>query len=439
MAQSSIKAIVTDSNGRFDARAGVVTAATAGKQNITVDVGDERQPILGFGAAFTDAACYMISRLEDAPRKALLEELLGEDGMGFSVARTSVGQSDYGRVRYSYDDTPEDLELKDFSLDYDRPYIIPTLLEARDVRPDLFLLSSPWSPPGWMKSSETMLGGWMREKYLGVFAKYYLKYLQGYAAAGIKIDALTPQNEVETDQDGRMPAALWHPDIEVNFVRDHLGPLLKANNVDIDIWMLDHNYNLWQRAAWMLRQEGVSEYSTSIAFHGYVGTADQMKKVTEAVPDAKLYWTEGGPGYDEPGYLNDWTRWGKSISETMVNGCRCYMAWNFALDEVGRPNIGPFNCGGLVTINSKTNEVTRSGQFYALGHFSKYVKRGAVSLASKSAVEDVYHAAFRNPDGALVLVVTNPGNARVLSLKAGRTEATLNLPADSVSTFTWID
>ena len=127
MAQSSIKAIVTDSNGRFDARAGVVTAARsweAGKHHCRC-FGDERQPISSdAGAAFTDAACYMISRLEDAPRKALLQELLGEDGMGFSVARTSVGQSDYGRVRYSYDDTPDDLELKDLLPDdYDRPYI----------------------------------------------------------------------------------------------------------------------------------------------------------------------------------------------------------------------------------------------------------------------------------------------------------------------------
>jgi glucosylceramidase len=406
---------------------------------IEVDINDERQPILGFGAAFTDAACYNISRLPDAERAAFLNELLGADGLACNVARISVGQSDYGRVRYSYDDTPGDFDLKDFSLDYDKPYIIPTILEARGVRPDLFLLSSPWSPPGWMKTSETMLGGWMREKYLGVFAKYYLKYLQVYAEAGIKVDALTPQNEVETDQDARMPACLWHPDIEVSFVRDHLGPLLKASGVDIDIWLLDHNYNLWQRAAWMLKQEGISEYSTSIAFHGYVGTADQMKKVTEAVPGAKLYWTEGGPAYNELDYLNGWCRWSKSVTETMVNGCRCYMAWNFALDEVGKPNIGPFDCGGLVTINSKTQEITRSGQYYALGHFSRYVQRDAVCVGSTATLEDVQQVAFRNPDGGMVLVVTNPGNMRTVALKAGRTTAELTLPADSVSTFTWID
>src|SRR3569833_489918 len=143
MAQSSIKAIVTDASDQLKERAGVVAASSTGKQTLTVDVADERQPILGFGAAFTDGACYMISRLDDAPRKALLSELLGENGMNFSVARTCVGQSDYGRVRYSYDDTPDDMELKDFTLDYDRPYIIPTILEARATRPDLFLLSSP--------------------------------------------------------------------------------------------------------------------------------------------------------------------------------------------------------------------------------------------------------------------------------------------------------
>jgi glucosylceramidase len=439
MALSSIKATVTDENGLLTSRPEVAVGSMQSRSVIEIDPAKEHQPILGFGAAFTDAACYNISQLPDPDRKSLLTELLGNDGMGFNVARTSVGQSDYGRVRYSYDDTVDDLDLKDFSLDYDRSYIIPTLLEARDIRPDLFLLSSPWSPPGWMKTSETMLGGWMREKYLDVYARYYVKYLQGYAEAGIKIDALTPQNEVETDQGGRMPACYWHPDIEVNFVRDHLGPLLRKNGIDIDIWLLDHNYDLWQRAAWMLKQEGMSEFSTSIAFHGYVGTADMMKKVTDAVPNAKLYWTEGGPAYNEPDYKNGWCRWAKTVTETMVNGCRCFIAWNFALDETGKPNIGPFDCGGLVTIDSKTQKITRSGQYYAMGQFSKFVPRGSVRVETAADIEDVHHVAFRNPDGGLVLVVTNPGNTRTVGLKCGKIAADLTLPANSVSTFTWLD
>lgn len=442
MSQSSILATVTDDKSRFEQRPGVSVVPServSARPVIEVRPAEEHQPILGFGAAFTDAACYNISRLPDAERGAFLKELLSEGGMSFNVARICVGQSDYGRVRYSYDDTPDDMELKDFSLDYDRAYIIPMLQQAREIRPDLFLLSSPWSPPGWMKTSETMLGGWMREKYLGVFAEYYLKYLQGYADAGIKVNALTPQNETETDQSGKMPACYWHPDMEVSFVRDHMGPLLKKHGLDVDMWLLDHNYDLFQRAIWSLQQPGLKEYSTSIAFHGYNGTADQMKKVTEAVPGAKLYWTEGGPFYTNHEYPTEWCKWAKTVTETMVNDCRCFIAWNFALDEAGKPNIGPFDCGGLVTIDSKTQKITRSGQYYGLGHFSHFVKRGAVRIGSNAALEDISHVAFRNPDGGLVLVVTNPGNTRTVGLRAGKTNAELTLPSNSVATFTWTD
>jgi glucosylceramidase len=75
-----------------------------------------------------------------------------------------------------------------------------------DAGPSLF--ASPSSPPGWMKFNGTMLGGSMYLHYLPVYAKYFLKFQQGYAAEGVPVQAVTPQNEVDTDQDGRMPACI---------------------------------------------------------------------------------------------------------------------------------------------------------------------------------------------------------------------------------------
>ena len=144
---------------------------------VDVDQAKVSHKILGFGAAFTDAACYMFQKLPAEKRKALFQDLFSPDGLNLNIGRLNIGASDYSTKVYSYHDE-EDPELKSFSIDYDRQWIIPMVKEAKTVRPDLYLFSSPWSPPGWMKTGKSMCGGYMRAKYLPVFADYMVKYLQ---------------------------------------------------------------------------------------------------------------------------------------------------------------------------------------------------------------------------------------------------------------------
>jgi glucosylceramidase len=122
------------------------------------------------------------------------------------------------------------------------------LREARKANPDLFLFSSPWSPPGWMKPNGSMLGGCMHRKSMPAYANYFVKFLQAYKAEGVPVQAVTVQNEVDTEQDGRMPACSWPMEYEVDFVRQFLGPALEKNSIFTQIWIIDHNYNLWGRA-----------------------------------------------------------------------------------------------------------------------------------------------------------------------------------------------
>ena len=323
------------------------------------------QEILGFGGAFTDATCFMFNELAPPAREKLLHELFHPSEMGLNTGRVCVGSSDYSTKVYSYDDGEADPELTRFSIDHDREYILPMLRQARQVNPDLFLFSTPWSPPGWMKFNNSMLGGSMRKHYFPVYAKYYLKFLQAYAAEGVPIQALTSQNEVDTDQDGRMPACLWGQEYEIEFVRDHLGPLLESSGQQTKIWILDHNYNLWGRVLDSLEDEKLRKYVNSVAWHGYYGTPDMMSKVHDVYPQVEMHWTEGGPDYTNPDYLTDWCKWAGTYSTVLRNWCRSITAWNLALDELGRPNIGPFPCGGVVTINSQSREITRSGQYWA--------------------------------------------------------------------------
>jgi glucosylceramidase len=404
---------------------------------ITIRADQRQQPVLGFGAAFTDAACYMFNQLAPNTRAEFFHELFSPTEMGLSVGRVSIGSSDYSMSVYSYDEGMADPELKRFSIDHDSAYILPMLTEARKVNPELFLLASPWSPPGWMKSSGTMLGGAIWRRHFAAYATYLAMFLKAYKAAGVPINSITSQNEVDTDQDGKMPAAMWPQEFEMDFVRDHLGPKIAAEGLDTKIWLLDHNYNLWGRAVCMLDDPGVRKYADGIAWHGYVGTPDLMSRVHEYHPDIKMYWTEGGPDITAPDYQTDWSKWSATFADILQNWCRSIIGWNLALDENGKPNSGPFSCGGLVTIDSKTHAIMRSGQYWALAHYSRAVKRDAVRVVSDSASADVKHVAFVNPDGSMAAVITNKGAPRTVQLDAGSSSTELAMTEDSIATLTW--
>ena len=412
---------------------------SAVKDVITLDPAKSFQSILGFGGAFTDSSCYTFNKMEAGKRKTILEQMFGnaDNGLGLNVCRTCIGASDYSRNVYSFDEGEADPDLKRFSIAHDVEYILPVLRQARAVNPDLFLFSTPWSPPGWMKSNNSMLGGNMRRHYMSSYAEYFVKFLQGYEKEGVPIQAITVQNEVDTDQDGNMPACSWPQEYEADFVRNNLGPAFAKNNIKTKIWIIDHNYNLWGRAIGELETENVLKYASGVAWHGYVGDVSKMTQVHNAFPDVDQYWTEGGPDYTDPHYADNWCTWGKSFSGILRNWSRSLTVWNLSLDEKGKPNIGPFPCGGLVTVNSSTDAVSYSGQYYALGHFSKFVKRGAKRIDSQAVIEGVDHVAFENPDGGKVLIVTNGGGERKLAVKCGEKVLELNLAPDSMATLTW--
>jgi len=438
-ASGEISVRVTGGNLRYAAAPPLAwrPASVAAENSIVLDPSKKYQEILGFGAAFTDAACYTFNRLEPSVRQDLFHELFDPSEMGLSVCRTCVGSSDYSTEVFSYDEGEPDPDMARFSIAHDRAYVLPMLREARKANPDLFLFSSPWSPPGWMKTGGSMLGGSMKPRCVPPYAQYFLKFLQGYAAEGVPIQAVTVQNEVDTDQDARMPACTWPQEYEIGFVKSYLGPLLQQNGFTTKIWILDHNYNLWGRAVDELEDSDLRKFCNAVAFHGYAGTPEMMSKVHDAYPDVNLYWTEGGPDYTAPDYQTDWANWGQTYIQVLRNWCQSITGWNLALDEKGKPNIGPFSCGGMVTIHSQTREITRSGQYWAFAHFSRNIKRGARQFESTGKVAGIDHAAFENPDGHKVLMITNSGDAKTVSVNQGSAGTELAMVPSSIATLIW--
>jgi glucosylceramidase len=277
----------------------------------------------------------------------------------------------------------------------------------------------------------------MERKYMAAYASYFLKFLQAYEAEGVPLQAVTIQNEVDTDQDARMPACIWPQEYEADFVRYYLGPLFERSGIRTKIWLIDHNYNLWGRAIGELETPDVRKYANAIAWHGYVGKVEWIERVLNTYPDAEMYWTEGGPDLNDPNYEKNWTDWSSTFTGILRNGCRSITGWNFALDEKGNPNIGPFHCAGLLTIDSQSREIRQSGQYWALAHFSRFVKRGAKRFHSEGA-DDLPHVAFENNNGKRVVIITNPTNTkRTIEIRCQEESASVLLGNNSLATLEW--
>ena len=378
----------------------------------------------GFGVALTPSSCYELSLMEPTERKELLRKIYTKDGLGLSVGRICVGSSDYSPELYSYDDYPFDTSLEHFSVERDEKYIIPMIKEILEINPDIYLFASPWSPPGWMKTGGTMCGGYMREQYVDCYADYIIKFIKAYAEHGIKVSAITPQNEPNTQQNGKMPACIWHPEIEARFIK-LLRQKIQEENLDVKIWMYDHSFNDTERVLWSLENcKGLSDDCDGVAFHYYGGNIEQTKAVKEAFPNLELHFTEGGPRLTD-NYDTDWCKWGLMMIKTLKTGYRSFTGWNLMLDETGGPNIGPFLgiCGGLVTRDSRSGEFSYSGQYKAFSHIAPYITSNSqifpISTSDAYNLDMSHYPIYQreiegvlidNQDGKRTVVLVNPNN-----------------------------
>ena len=359
----------TNNYGEFMEKPIFCGESLSGISTVLPDKNNSGRPFEGCGVAITGSSCYNLSLMDKEERQSLLKKIYSPSGLNCSVGRLSIGSSDYSAEIYTYDDVKDDIALEHFSIDRDKEYIIPIIKEILEIKPDLKLLASPWSPPGWMKTGGSLGGGHMREKYLDCYAEYLIKYIKAYRSEGIKLYAITPQNETASSQNGKMPACIWHPDIEAKFV-GILKKKIDENNINIKIWIYDHDYLGVPRVDWCLSEyPNLKNECDGMAFHYYGGSIEQTALLRKKYPNLELHFTEGGPRLFE-NYGTDWCKWTTMVIRAMRLGYSSFTGWNLMLDETGGPNVGPFFCGGLVTRNSIDGSLSYSGQYKAFRHFA---------------------------------------------------------------------
>lgn len=387
----------------------------AGIAEVALDKAERGQIMDGFGASFTDASAYLMhqvlneTKLEEAMVKLFDPEL----GIGLSVLRNPMGASDYARSIYSYNDLPEgeaDPELARFSIAHDEADIIPLVKRAMELNPDVKLMASPWSAPGWMKTGGSMLGGQLKPEYYAAYADYFVRYVQAYGKHGLPIYAVTPQNEALYEP-LHYPSMLMPADVQTVFIRDYLKPAFVRAGIDTKILCYDHN---WDRPDYPLEVlEGAGDAVDGVAWHWYGGEPAAQSEVRRAVPGKEVHFTEGSGGDWIPPFEQAFSNVMRTGIEILRNHSQSFVLWNMALDEHKGPTVpgfGESTCRGIVQVNQSDGELTYTLDYYALAHFSKVIRPGAERIGSACAERDVRSAAFLNPDGSLAVVLFNDGD-----------------------------
>ena len=409
--------------------------------NIEVDATQTYQTIDGFGFTLTGGSAQSINKLNSQKRKELLQELFGknDNAIAISYLRISIGASDLNATPFTYNDLPAgqtDVSLDQFSLNPDINDVIPMLKEILAINPQIKILATPWSPPTWMKDNNNFIGGSLKPEYYGVYANYFVKYIQKMKQEGISITAITPQNEPL--HPGNNPSMFMSAQQQAVFIKNHLGPAFVSANLPTKIIIYDHNCDRPDYPLSILNDVAANPFVDGSAFHLYAGDINVLSTIHNAFPNKNLYFTEQYTG--SSGTFDGDLKWHMKnvIIGSMRNWSKVALEWNLANDA----NFGPHTPGGCTTCKGGltikgTDSFERNVGYYIIAHASKFVPAGSIRIGSTQTA-NLNSVSFKTPAGKTVLIIENDGSTNELfNIKSNGKWVTTSLDAGAVATFIW--
>ncbi len=402
---------------------------------LSIDSTQQYQDIDGFGFSLTGGSAKLISALSATKRANLLTELFDttDSYIGVSYLRISIGSSDLDEYTFSYNSTEDDVDMENFDLGYDRNYLIPVLQEILAINPNIKILGSPWSAPVWMKTNGSTIGGSLSENYYNAYANYFVSYIEAMAAEGIPIDAITVQNEPLNPDNN--PSMYMEAEDQAAFIKNNLGPAFAEAGITTKIISYDHNADVPEYPITVLDDAEAYAYVNGSAFHLYAGDISALTTVHAAYPDKAIYFTEQWIG--APSSFADDFRW--HVREVVIGATRNWsrnaLEWNLAADENQDPHTdgGCDECLGALTINGQS--ISRNTAYYIIGQASKFIRPGAVRIASDES-SSLPNVAFLTPDHKIVVLVLNDsGSSQTFNISLGDDAFTSTLADGAAATF----
>ncbi|PCK09404.1 MAG: glycosyl hydrolase [Alteromonadaceae bacterium] len=376
------------------------------------------QHMWGVGGAITDASAEVFDKLSKSKQQELLRAYYDpEDGIGYTIARTTIHSADFSSGSYTYIDEG-DKDLKTFSIEPDRQYRIPMIKQAIEAAGgELALYASPWSAPAFMKTNNHMLnGGKLLPEYHQAWALYYTKFIKAYESEGIPIWGITIQNEPMALQ--RWESMIYTAEEERDFLKNHLGPTMASEGLgDKNIVVWDHNRDLMShRANVIFSDPEAAKYAWGAGFHWYevwtgsLSNHANLSNVYQSFPDKHLLFTEGTVENFSAERYQHWPnaeKYGRSMVNDFNNGTVGWTDWNVLLDQNGGPNhVGNF-CFAPIHADTQTGELIYTPTYYYIGHFSKFIRPNAQRLSTTTSRSQILATSFINEDSSVATVVLN--------------------------------
>jgi len=404
---------------------------------IAINPGKKYQSIMGMGSSLEESTIFNLTKMSDSKQQELLTRLASPvNGIGISMTRVTIGTADFtSRKFYTYDDMPAgqtDPELQHFSIQNDIDFgMIPTLQKLVAIHPDMKFFASPWSPPGWMKTTDSMIKGEVKDEYLPILAKYYVKFIQAYKAQGINISAMTLQNEPLLEIEYPSTKMPWQQEAKLATL---LHQELENAGLDVKLWIFDHNFNdTMNYPAPLLADAANRAVVDGTAFHDYSGDPSMMSQLHDLYPDENIYLTERAV-------------WGTAGADRMAqyfrNWAKSYNSWVTMLDSdisthqwVGTPDPTM-----VIQDSGHPDEYWLTPEYYMLGNYSKFVKPDYIRIDSDYGSKDhVTHVAFMSPDEQTIvsIVVNQTDTAQKFKMISDGTQIAAEIPAKSVVTYKW--
>ncbi len=381
----------------------IQAGAATGTPSTTAVVhwGSLRQQIVGFGAsgAFGQAASLQMMPAKDR-NKVLSLLFSAKNGIGLDIVRSLVNDGVDGKTiepapgQWDWNIQPDD---QIWLMNEARKYGVTTLM------------STPWSPPAWMKKNDAVAGGKnvltnvLLPKYYHAYAVYLAKYVTGYwSHFHIRINVISIQNEPNWNTN--YASCVWTPQQFDTFIREDVIPVFKQYDVQAKL-MMPEQLNWGEQYALPTLKDPIASKAVSIvAAHGYAGT---VAPLPVAEREHKQVWeTEISTfGPDDPS-ITDGLHWAKVVNDylTVAN----VNAWNYWwLTNTGTDNEG------LININPVTGKYVLNKRLFTIGNYSRFVRPGYYRIAAaRSPMAGVFLSAFKDPKtGRFAVVLVNENNS----------------------------
>jgi O-glycosyl hydrolase len=388
---------------------------------VTISAAKQYQRIAGFGVSEGFGQAKTLMNAPASVQKEVLSLLYSPTrGAGLTILRNEIS-ADEGftiepKAPSGPNGKPSYLSLAEVDEDQGQLWF------AKQIKADYgaSVFADAWSAPGFMKTNDSPVhggavcgvpgascksGDWRK-----AYADYLVQYAKDYAAAGVPLTYVGPENEttIAPPQD----SMIMSPAQTANFMAI-LGATLARSGLSTRAeCCASISWNVAPRFAAAIETDKQANTATALfTSHGYLAAPDSplqgwSKPVweTEWAPFGFQPWDSA---WDDGAPSSGFT-WAQNIETglTAANlGAFLYL-WgaNTSTTTVTGPNTG------LVEV--KGNTVAPSARLWAFASYSRFIRPGAVRIGATTRRTGLEVSAFRNSDGSTAVVVLNSTHSR---------------------------